>query len=733
MSSPLWRVAHFYLAVISSIFLFIASITGAILSFEPIYQKGHDFYVENADDLSVRDIIENISEKHEEILNIKRDKNGFISIQTIDQETPFIVDPYTGKKLGDLIETPEIFEFSRTLHRSLFLGQTGRFLIGITSVILLFIAISGFFLILKKQGGLKNYFTKVIKNDFYKDYHTRFSRWLILSILLLSLTGTYLFLERFNLVLVPQLNHSVDILEDFKGVKQPISSFEIFNKESVGNLREINFPFAEFPDEFFELKLKNSELLIDQFTGEVMSEIRYPITQIISQVSFNLHTGEGTILWALILFITSIGILFFIYSGFAIYLKRDKTKITNPFKKEECSIIMLVGSEQGSTIRFANALHKGLLKKGLKVYQGTMDEYKVFESMEHLLVLTSTYGLGEAPANANKFINKLSAVKQNKPFKYAVLGFGSSAYPDFCQFAIDSDLALKQTPKASQAIPLHTVDNELIKAFLDWTISVGALFGKQLVIDEKLLVKTKSKRHKLKVSNLINSPNSSDKTFLLKLNASKRNLNNLESGDLLSITPPNETKDRLYSMSIDKGNSSICLSIRQHDKGACSTYLSQLLSGEKIPVSFKKNPSFHFPKEAPGVILIANGTGIAPFLGMINESALNQDTSLYWGGQNKASYQLYESELDEAIQSGKLNRLVTAYSREGKKQYVQDVISTDLEYIVNKLHAGFSIMICGGLKMQQEVEGVLNNYLEAKAHPSLTEFKSNGQILTDCY
>lgn len=734
MSLSLWRVAHLWLAIISTIFLLIASITGAILSFEPIYQKSHPYHVREADDLQLSEVITNVVNQHEEAINIARDKNGFISVQTLEEDVPFYINPFTGEKIGETLRTPRIFEFSRTLHRSLFLGKTGRFLIGISSVVLLFIALSGFFLILKKQGGLRNYFTKIVKNDFYKDYHTRLSRWLILSIIVLALTGTYLFLERFNIVLIPQLDHRIEETKITSGPANSLSTFEVFNSQKLEDLRKLNFPFSEFPDEYYELKLRNKELLLNQFNGEIISEIEYPITKLIYQLSFNLHTGEGTIIWASILGLTSLGILFFIYSGFAIYLKRDKTKLVNPYDKSESKIIILVGSEQGSTMRFAMALQKSLLQSGNKVFLTSMDNYGHFDSMEHLLILTSTYGLGEAPSNAKKFIEKASNIKQKQAFGYAVLGFGSTTYPEFCQFAIDSDSQMKQVKEATELVPLHKVNNESKDEFTSWVNKLGKEINQSIAIGEKDLSEPQKKQLSFKVTGQHDSPNEADQTFLLELTTSRRKLRTYQSGDLLSIIPPGETKERLYSLSVDHDTSLIRLSVRKHENGICSSYLSQVTAGNKVLGSLKPNPEFHLPKQSPGLIMIANGTGIAPYLGMINDSPLNQYISLYWGGQNSASYKLYEDHLNKALKAGKLNRITTTFSREGdEKQYVQDAIANDLEWISASLDQGHIIMICGGLSMQKEVEKVLDTYLKKTSPYTLEHFKTKGQFKTDCY
>ncbi|KAL7986985.1 hypothetical protein Chor_005904 [Crotalus horridus] len=53
-----------------------------------------------------------------------------------------------------------------------------------------------------------------------------------------------------------------------------------------------------------------------------------------------------------------------------------------------------------------------------------------------LLVVTSTFGNGDAPSNGKTLQNALLSMKQlSNKFRYAVFGLGSSMYPEFCAFA----------------------------------------------------------------------------------------------------------------------------------------------------------------------------------------------------------------------------------------------------------------------------------------------------------
>src|SRR5699024_9613410 len=111
----------------------------------------------------------------------------------------------------------------------------------------------------------------------------------------------------------------------------------------------------------------------------------------------------------------------------------------NKFKAEESKFILLVGSENGSSLRFANAIHKQLLAQGEKAFLTELNNYKKYPKAEHLIIFSSTHGLGDAPSNASKFISLLSKTEQQQKINVSVVGFGSKSYPDFCGYAREID------------------------------------------------------------------------------------------------------------------------------------------------------------------------------------------------------------------------------------------------------------------------------------------------------
>ncbi|MEM9856471.1 MAG: NADPH cytochrome P450 oxidoreductase family protein, partial [Bacteroidota bacterium] len=511
------------------------------------------------------------------------------------------------------------------------------------------------------------------------------------------------------------------------------ANFEAFKNYEVEGLKELIFPFADFVDEFYELKLEDSEFLINQKTGKIESEIHHKNTQKLAVLAFDLHTGVGQPWWAALLGITSISMLFFIFSGFKIYLKRTAHKVTivNPHKKQESEIIIAVGSELGNTLKFAQALHQALLDQSKKSFLTEMNAFEHFPEMQHLIVMTSTYGVGEAPASANQFTQRFSEVEHLlKPFHYSVVGFGSTNYPDFCQYAIDVEQMLSNTQKARRLTPLAKINKASIEEFKDWVSEFEEKIGLRLKVN---VITEKPKTVELKVQHKIFSPNKADETFLLELSSSNGALKKHQSGDLMVISPDKDQEDRYYSISVRAEERSLLLSVKKHEYGLVSNYLANLSDQDLLSVSFKRNPEFHFPEDAEQVIMIANGTGIAPFIGMIENNTRKIPVSLYWGGQNKSSWQLYQPIMDILLQKGQVKQVRTAFSREKESNYVQDILNSDAAFIAQCLQGKCYVLICGALKMQEGVENTLDFITSSELNKPLQHFKEKGLVKADCY
>ena len=731
MTASIWRYAHLVLALLASLVLVLASLTGIVLAVDTASEQTKPYSVENIDQITLDQFLPELRKIYPEITTISVDHNQFVSVEAFDDEGNEIkgyIDPTTGEILGKLLEKNEFVSWNLALHRSLFLHNTGRFIVGFASFLFFLIAVSGTILLIKRQNGIKNFFSKVHSDSLSQYFHVVTGRIMLIPILIIALTATYLFLIRFEIIPTEKAT-SLSYTENPKLPQQSLSDFPLFQEINLSEVSKIEFPFMDDdPEEFYILKLKNRELTINQFTGQIVEETKYPMTKIVEKLSFDLHTGQIHIIWAIILAIASINILLFIYSGFAIAIRRTRTKVKNKFKAKDCEFILLVGSENGTTFGFANQIHIQLQANGKKSYLADMNSFSEFPSAKQLIIFTSTYGLGEAPTNASKFEKLLNEFPQNQKIKYSVVGFGSKSYPDFCVYATEVDALLSKQNWTEKSLELYTVNDKSAEEFTNWVADWADLNTIALSTAPSLYSEKLPKLKKLKVVDRAEITSDGITTFRITLKAP---LSKFKSGDLLAIYPNSDSQERFYS--IGRVNNSIQLIVRLHTNGLGSEFLYALKNGEELKARIIRNPNFHFPKKASQVALISNGTGIAPFLGMLDENKRKLKTHLYCGFRTENELVDRYSEIAKKhIENGQLHSLHLALSREKSPRYVMDLIDRDKKLLLELLENKGVIMICGSLQMQKDVEMMLGYVCENNVE-KFEAYKATGQILTDCY
>ncbi|MEM7374213.1 MAG: PepSY domain-containing protein [Bacteroidota bacterium] len=733
MLAKVWRYSHFVLALSSGVFVLLAAVTGAILAFEPIETNMQPFYRGELSEISLAQLIDSLGSHYDEILELEIDENEFLRVSVISMEEDldgdFYVDPRTGRKIGDLPQKRPLYEFLTNLHRSLFLKTPGRIFIGITSFLLFLISITGFLLFLQRQKGLRRFFDTIVKEDFAQFYHVILSRWMLIPIIIISLSGVYLSFLRFEIIpeKPPELIHSFPLQDEETGLR--FSDFPIFQETMLAEVRKLEFPFSPDVEDFFILSLQEQQLHINQKDGTIVEELSYPMINRISTLSLQLHTGAGSIIWSIVLFLASINILFFLYSGYLISFRRLRARVRNQIHPNEAEIVILYGSENGSTREFASILQKALLGIGKSVYLDELNAYRSFDRMWECIILTSTYGDGDPPSNANRFLALFAQTPLAHPVNCSIVGFGSLAYEHYCQFALDVHAALSQHDHCILQHAPYLIHNKSYASFHSWIETWSQERGFELNIPTERKVPI-IKSNDFEVLDKQIADDSVSDTFVLTLKSRKKNF---YSGDLLAIYPPGDPVERLYSIAkIDKN--SILLCVKRHEMGLCSNYLYDLYPQSILEGQIRKNGEFYFPSHSKSVCLIANGTGIAPFLGMILEQNNGTEVSLYWGGKTSKVYELYKPYVDKALQQGKLSQCKTVFSQgDHAAEYVQDIISEDGEKIIDQLYLGGTIMICGSIAMQQEVCEMLDILTLKHFHLKLSHFEQKGQILTDCY
>jgi sulfite reductase (NADPH) flavoprotein alpha-component len=728
MTISIWRYSHLTLAISAALFIVIAALTGIVLAFEPISDKLNPYATEDLNTISIAETIGVLQEKYDEVIWIEIDKNNFVSAAIITKEgesSTFYINPKTGEKVGELIQKSALFKFATNLHRSLFLKSTGRFLIGFVSFLLFLITLTGLLLIAKRQGGIRKIFSKIVKENFNQYYHIYFGRFFIIPIIIITLTGVYLSLEKFSLL--PENKNTFEKLAINKSNKTiNTANFEFFKATQLDAVKKIEFPFSSSKEDYFYIKTIGNAFEINQFNGQVVRLKKQSWVLLGAHYSLLLHTGSSSILWAVLLMLSCFALLFFIFSGFYMTLKRKKkaTIIQNKTLKDAAEFVILVGSETGSTFRFATEFKNALTKADKAVFITALNNYSNYKNAKNIIIFTATYGDGDAPANGQNFIKRLHLIQPERNINYAVIGFGSRKYPAFCKFAILVDASLQMHPKFTPEMRLFTIDNENINSFKNWTNEWSSLNNLHVEIDQNNILQ-KAEETLFTVAH--NSKINRDDTFMISLKPNRKV--KFTSGDLLAITPKGENRKRLYS--IAKIDATLVLSVKKNTAGVCSNYLNTLHENDCVEGSIQQNKKFHFPKKVKEVVLIANGTGIAPFLGMIQENK-KVKVHLFWGGRTQKSLALYNKYIVTAFENKTLASFKVAYSQEQKK-YVQDAVAEEATLISKILKKEGVVLICGSLKMQLAVEKVLDEIATKELNIGIETLKKKQQIRTDCY
>ena len=94
---------------------------------------------------------------------------------------------------------------------------------------------------------------------------------------------------------------------------------------------------------------------------------------------------------------------------------------------------------------------------------------------------------------------------------------------------------------------------------------------------------------------------------------------------------------------------------------------------------------------------------------------------------------VYNSILEKNTLNHKNIKIFSTFSREGEKQYVQDVIKEQKDLVLQTINTGGTIMICGSLAMQHDVLDVFENMLQDNELITFEAFEKSDQLKTDCY
>jgi len=388
-----------------------------------------------------------------------------------------------------------------------------------------------------------------------------------------------------------------------------------------------------------------------------------------------------------------------------------------------------------------------------------------------LLVVTSTYGAGDAPDSARAFARKqLAQCPQLRGLRFAVLALGDRKYDaTFCGFgrSIDRWLAAARATRLFDVICVNGDDDEA--AMRKWCEQLTRL-GADTSVEQ--LMPGAPQDWILSERLLLNPGSPGGEAWHIALTPRNPAHLNWTAGDIAEIWPrnsgaavdeflaehgfdgslsfkwrghwtflrdiiahsrlpkPHEVEGislqwlverlegygaREYSIASLPDSGRMELLVRKAVKndgslGLGSGWLTETSNiGEVIKLRLRPNPNFQPPHDGPQ-ILIGAGTGIA---GLRVHLFFRQQKKLggawlLFGERSRASDLYYGNQIAAWQADGTLARTDLVFSRDGGPQkYVQHLVSEARDEIAGWIDRGASIMVCGGLEMAAGVQDAL--------------------------
>ena len=179
--------------------------------------------------------------------------------------------------------------------------------------------------------------------------------------------------------------------------------------------------------------------------------------------------------------------------------------------------------------------------------------------------------------------------------------------------------------------------------------------------------------------------------------------------------------------------------------GLCSDFLSQLSVDNTIEFYIHKNSQFRLPADDRDVIMIGPGTGIAPFRAFLahrDAAGSGGRNWLFFGDQHFVTDFLYQTELQNWVETGVLSKLNVAFSRDQKEKiYVQHKMLKHGKELYEWLVNGASLYVCGAKEpMSVDVEDTLMQIVQKHGDKTIEQsiqfveqLKDESRYLKDVY
>jgi sulfite reductase (NADPH) flavoprotein alpha-component len=357
----------------------------------------------------------------------------------------------------------------------------------------------------------------------------------------------------------------------------------------------------------------------------------------------------------------------------------------------------------------------------------------------NMLFIASTYGEGDAPDSAARFAGTLMAAAPDlSHLHYAVLALGDRSYANFCGFgrALDDWLARHGATRLFERID---VDRGNPAALTAWQQQVARLAGTSDAPDWEAPAYDE---WRIVERTLLNAGSAGEPLYRIALVPVDGALPAWEAGDLAQVSAPADPDHpRDYSIASTPSEGRLELLVRLQRRadgtfGAASGWLC-LDAGldARVRLRLRAHERFRLGANADRpLIAIGNGSGLAGLRGLLKAriDAGVHDNWLLFGERNAVHDFLLRDELEGWRDTGRLQRLDLAFSRDGGRQrYVQQLLREQADQVIDWIGRGAAVYVCGSLQgMAGGVDTALRDIL---GQDRLDALELEGRYRRDVY
>jgi sulfite reductase (NADPH) flavoprotein alpha-component len=744
-----WKALHRWLGLTVGTLAWVLGLSGAFLAFDPVQQAWQAPAAPG--DLSVATLAARVTRSVPGAQEIRRMPSGAIVVFSFDgdQAKAAYVDPADGRVLGPW-QPSALPRWVKNLHRSLLLGDAGRWGAAGIALGMAFLSLSGGVVLLRRMGGWRALAARV-RGSLAQRIHVLVGRVVLAVLALTSLTALTLSASTLGLVALDAGAEPEALSVATGQAAWPVAQLDLLQGQPMADLRRLNFPDPVDPADTWKLTTRQGKVWIDRYSGQTLASQNSTPAQRIYDWALVLHSGEGAWPWAVVLGLAGGCVWVFWLSGVAMWWQARQLAphITGNSPLAQADVLLFVASEGGSTWGFAQTLQDALRKGGHRVHSAALENFETTPATRQVFVLAATYGDGQAPVHASHALAHIATLGPGAvPIPVTVLGFGDRQFGAFCAFAEALEQGFR-TQGWPMLLPLERIHQQSSQQFSRWGVALAQALGEPLALVHVPRVPPTTVLTLVSRQDFAGTPGARSQAAqaaqaaaILRFSWPAQGLGarlrghglaRFGAGDLLGIVAPGSAVPRYYSLASGRKDGFVEICVGQTPGGLCSTRLLGLKPGDRIAAFIRTNPGFVLPPTRRPVVLVGAGTGVAPLAGFIRRNDRHSPMHLYFGGRDPTRDFYFGPEIQRWLAEERLTAVHTAFSRvlEGGG-YVQDAVRRDAEHLRRLVAQGAIVRVCGGRAMAQGVTEALDAVL-APLHLTVLQLKASERYAEDIF